>query len=103
MNEKSLYFWLVEQGREGAETQILALRSLPCRASNMVAHALLSPSSAERWMQCPGSVALSYGAPDSSSEYADEGTAAHELAAMCLRAYHDNDEPERRRARCRRG
>lgn len=50
----------------------------------MSAHALLSPSSAPRWMRCPGSVALSYGAPDGSSQYADEGTAAHTLAAQCL-------------------
>ena len=47
-------------------------------------HALLSPSGAERWMVCPGSVMLSRGLPDSSSVHADEGTAAHELAAYCL-------------------
>ena len=50
----------------------------------MSTHALLSPSSASRWMACPGSVALSEGLPDKSSEFADEGTAAHELAAWCL-------------------
>lgn len=50
----------------------------------MSAHALLSPSSAERWMHCEGSVAFSQGMPDTSSEYADEGTAAHTLAAMCF-------------------
>lgn len=47
-------------------------------------HSLLNPSSAPRWMRCPGSVALSHGAEDTSSEYADEGTAAHTLAAWCL-------------------
>lgn len=52
----------------------------------MGAHSLLSPSSAPRWMRCPGSVALSYGAEDESSEYADEGTAAHSLASTCLEA-----------------
>ena len=48
-------------------------------------HATLSPSSADRWMTCPGSVALSEGYADSSSAAADEGTAAHELAERILR------------------
>lgn len=47
-------------------------------------HAMLSPSKISRIAICPGSVALSHGAPDSSSVYADEGTAAHELAASAL-------------------
>jgi hypothetical protein len=50
----------------------------------MAKHAILGPSSADRWLNCPGSVAMSEGLPDSSSEYADEGTAAHFLAAHCL-------------------
>jgi hypothetical protein len=50
----------------------------------MTKHALLSPSSAARWLTCPGSVALCAGLPDDSSRYADEGTDAHELAALCL-------------------
>ena len=49
------------------------------------AHTRLSASSAERFMECPGSVALAdvSGAED-ESEYAAEGTAAHALAEMCL-------------------
>lgn len=47
-------------------------------------HATLSPSSADRWMTCPGSVPLSEGIVDTSSEYAAEGSAAHEIAANCL-------------------
>ena len=50
----------------------------------MAQHAKLSPSSAERWMTCPSSVVLSEGIKEKSSEYADEGTAAHFLAATCL-------------------
>jgi hypothetical protein len=50
----------------------------------MAGHAQLSPSSASRWMPCPGSVALSQDVPNTSSDFADEGTAAHELGAKCL-------------------
>jgi len=48
-------------------------------------HSPLGASSAERWMQCPASVRLGYGVPDEESEYAAEGTLAHDVAARCLR------------------
>lgn len=48
------------------------------------AHALLSPSGADRWMVCTGSVALSSIEPENTSDYADEGSAAHWLGSVCL-------------------
>lgn len=50
-------------------------------------HAVLSPSSAYRWSRCPGSVVLERGYPNSDSTYSKEGTAAHELAELCLKEY----------------
>lgn len=47
-------------------------------------HARLSPSRAHRYMPCPGSVVLEEQYPDEGSIYADEGTAAHWLAQVCL-------------------
>ena len=47
-------------------------------------HAMLSPSGADRWVLCPGSVILCKDLPDTSSKYAEEGTDAHELGAFCL-------------------
>jgi hypothetical protein len=47
-------------------------------------HALLSPSSAYTWIECAGATAAQLGQPDDSSEYADDGTASHELAKWCL-------------------
>ena len=50
----------------------------------MSGHAKLSPSSAVRWMTCPGSVALSGGIEDKSSSNADEGSMMHAMAAKSL-------------------
>ena len=47
-------------------------------------HATFSPSAAERWIACPGSVKLSENCPKTTSKYAEEGTLAHALAEQCL-------------------
>jgi hypothetical protein len=60
------------------------------------AHAHLSPSSAERWLACPGSVRLSDSlerSDDSGSVFAEEGTRAHTLAYLeASRAFDLMDE-----------
>lgn len=49
------------------------------------AHALLSASKAAQWINCPPSARLQEDIPDKRSEYADEGTTAHELGEVKLR------------------
>jgi len=49
-------------------------------------HASLGASSAHRWAYCPGSVAASADLPNTSSPFAVEGTTAHDLAELALRA-----------------
>ncbi len=51
----------------------------------MTAHAKLSASGAHRWMTCSGSVEMEEDFPDTSSTFAEHGTAAHELAERCLK------------------
>ena len=48
------------------------------------AHSKLSASAADRWIACPGSVVLSAGLPDNTSEYAAWGSVAHKIADKCL-------------------
>lgn len=52
-------------------------------------HAILSASGAPGWMRCYGKLAMEKGYPESSSKYADEGTAAHDVASMCLEQGQD--------------
>lgn len=49
-----------------------------------MSHSKFSASASARWLACPGSMVLSKDLPNTSSPYAREGTAAHELAATVL-------------------
>lgn len=49
------------------------------------AHALLSPSSSERWIHCPPSARLCEDIADTGSPYAAEGTEAHALCEYLLK------------------
>lgn len=53
------------------------------------AHSKLGASSMHRWSECPGSVRLSAGLESTSSFYAAEGSAAHDIAAQCLESDDD--------------
>ncbi|MGL4232714.1 MAG: DUF2800 domain-containing protein [Casimicrobium sp.] len=55
-------------------------------------HAVLGMSSADRWVLCPGSVKQESYYPNTSSKYADWGTAAHELADICIQSGEDAEE-----------
>lgn len=50
-------------------------------------HAILSPSSAKRWINCTPSALLAEAAGSKSSVYAEEGTLAHEIAEYALTRY----------------
>ena len=50
-------------------------------------HSVLSPSGAHRWLVCTPSALLEQQFPDTTSEAAQEGTLAHELAELKLRHY----------------
>lgn len=49
------------------------------------AHALLSASSAHRWLVCPPSAVAAEAYPDQDTEYTREGTLAHEVAEIVAR------------------
>jgi hypothetical protein len=50
-------------------------------------HALLSPSAAHRWLNCPPSARLCEDIADQTSSYAEEGSQAHELCEYKLRKF----------------
>lgn len=51
------------------------------------AHALLSPSSSHRWMNCTPSARLEENIPSTGSAASEEGIVAHELAEHAIRKY----------------
>ena len=53
----------------------------------MAKHALLSASSSKQWINCPPSARLQEQFPNETSEYAEEGTWAHELCEYKVRKY----------------
>lgn len=48
-------------------------------------HAVLSASSAHRWLNCPPSAQIEEALPDTTSIYAEEGTLAHTIGELQLR------------------
>jgi hypothetical protein len=59
-------------------------------------HSDFSPSSAKRWMSCPGSVRLARLAPPQvDSEAASEGTRAHECLEFVVRRFRDLKSAEK--------
>lgn len=59
------------------------------------AHAVLSASGADKWLNCPPSARLEESYPDTSSPYAKEGTLAHEIAEFKARNYFIETLPKR--------
>lgn len=53
----------------------------------MSGHALLSPSSASRWLVCTPSARAAIGVEDTAGDAAKEGTLAHALAELLLKFY----------------
>lgn len=61
----------------------------------MAEHALLSASGSKKWLTCTPSARLEEKFPDEESEFASEGTKAHELVEYALRHhYFDEAVPE---------
>ncbi len=61
------------------------------------AHALLSASSAHRWLKCTKSARLEEQFPDTTSEAAEEGTLAHKLAELRVRNYFSPADVSKRK------
>lgn len=59
-------------------------KGLAALANPSPGHARLGPSSAKRWLACPGSLTLEAPIPNRSSDASDEGTACHDVSARCL-------------------
>ena len=62
------------------------------------AHSLLSASASHRWLHCPPSARLAENFPNTESEAAKEGTAAHELMEARLNLALGLIEPNKAKA-----
>ena len=60
---------------------------------NARAHALLSASSAHRWLACPPSAVAAEAYPNQETEFTKEGTLAHEVAEAIARNHLDVKQP----------
>ena len=59
-------------------------------------HALLSASSAHRWLQCTAAPLFEAQFPDGTTEYAEEGTLAHSICELYARKYFSADLTKRK-------
>jgi hypothetical protein len=64
----------------------MKLKSKNTSGSNQE-HALLSPSSAKKWLNCPAALACEFGLPNESGQAAVNGTAMHTLAEIHLNQF----------------
>jgi len=62
---------------------------MPSKPENRPAHSYIGASSASRWFKCAGSVKMSAGVVSLDTHEAQEGTAAHIVAAGCLNRSQD--------------
>lgn len=74
----------------------MASKKLDTKTSEEKAHATYSASGAERWLNCPGSIALCEKAPEAvESVYAAEGTTAHACFELLLKNMHQLEKAKR--------
>ncbi len=70
----------------------MKLKSKNTSGSNQE-HALLSPSSAKKWLNCPAALACEFGLPNEYGQAAVNGTAMHLVAETVLNRIIKNDYP----------
>lgn len=69
----------------------MKLKSKNTSGSNQE-HALLSPSSAKKWLNCPAALACEFGLPNESGQAAVNGTAMHLVAETVLNRIIKGDD-----------
>ena len=57
-----------------------------------MSHALLSPSSAHRWLNCTRAPRLEETLPNKTSPYAEEGTLAHSVCEITAKKYFKKNQ-----------